>query len=194
MSAALSIDTVKDQASRLTFRNQAFINGKYVPAASGKTFDCINPATGKAITQIAEGDKEDVDRAVKAARAAFDKGSWSRMAPTARKKILMKFAELIEKHTTELALLETMDMGKPIRDSSRIDIPLAAQAIGWYAEAIDKIYDEIAPTGREAVSLIRREPVGVVAAVVPWNFPLLMASWKIGPALATGNSMVVKPA
>jgi acyl-CoA reductase-like NAD-dependent aldehyde dehydrogenase len=194
MSAALSIDMVKDQASRLTFRNQAFINGKYVPAASGKTFDCINPATGKAITQIAEGDKEDVDRAVKAARAAFDKGSWSRMAPTARKKILMKFAALIEKHTTELALLETMDMGKPIRDSSRIDIPLAAQAIGWYAEAIDKIYDEIAPTGREAVSLIRREPVGVVAAVVPWNFPLLMASWKIGPALATGNSMVVKPA
>ena len=194
MAAALSVDMVKDHASRLTFRNQAFINGKYVPAASGKTFDCINPATGKAITQIAEGDKEDVDRAVKAARAAFDKGSWSRMAPTARKKILMKFAELIEKHTTELALLETMDMGKPIRDSSRIDIPLAAQAIGWYAEAIDKIYDEIAPTGREAVSLIRREPVGVVAAVVPWNFPLLMASWKIGPALATGNSMIVKPA
>jgi gamma-glutamyl-gamma-aminobutyraldehyde dehydrogenase/4-guanidinobutyraldehyde dehydrogenase/NAD-dependent aldehyde dehydrogenase len=194
MSAALSIDTVKDQASRLTFRNQAFINGKYVPAASGRTFDCINPATGKAITQIAEGDKEDVDRAVKAARAAFDKGSWSRMAPSARKKSLRRVAELIEKHTAARALLETMDMGKPIRDSSRIDIPLAAQAIGWYAEAIDKIYDEIAPTGREAVSLIRREPVGGVAAVVPWNFPLLMASWKIGPALATGNSMVVKPA
>jgi gamma-glutamyl-gamma-aminobutyraldehyde dehydrogenase/4-guanidinobutyraldehyde dehydrogenase/NAD-dependent aldehyde dehydrogenase len=194
MSAALSIDMVKDQASRLTFRNQAFINGKYVPAASGKSFDCINPATGKAITQIAECDKEDVDRAVKAARAAFDKGSWSRMAPTARKKVLMKFAALIEKHVTELALLETLDMGKPIRDSSRIDIPLAAQAIGWYAEAIDKLYDEIAPTGPEAVSLIRREPVGVVAAVVPWNFPLLMASWKIGPALATGNSMIVKPA
>jgi len=194
MSAALSIDMVKDQASRLTFRNQAFINGKYLPAASGKTFDCINPATGKAITQISECDKEDVDRAVKAARAAFDKGSWSRMAPSARKKVLMKFAGLIEKHTTELALLETLDMGKPIRDSSRIDIPLAAQAIGWYAEAIDKLYDEIAPTGPEAVSLIRREPVGVVAAVVPWNFPLLMASWKIGPALATGNSMIVKPA
>jgi gamma-glutamyl-gamma-aminobutyraldehyde dehydrogenase/4-guanidinobutyraldehyde dehydrogenase/NAD-dependent aldehyde dehydrogenase len=194
MSAALSIDMVKDQASRLTFRNQAFINGKYLPAASGKTFDCINPATGKAITQISECDKEDVDRAVKAARAAFDKGSWSRMAPSARKKVLMRFAGLIEKHTTELALLETLDMGKPIRDSSRIDIPLAAQAIGWYAEAIDKLYDEIAPTGPEAVSLIRREPVGVVAAVVPWNFPLLMASWKIGPALATGNSMIVKPA
>jgi gamma-glutamyl-gamma-aminobutyraldehyde dehydrogenase/4-guanidinobutyraldehyde dehydrogenase/NAD-dependent aldehyde dehydrogenase len=135
-----------------------------------------------------------VDRAVKAARAAFDKGSWSRMAPSARKKVLLKFASLIEKHNDELALLETLDMGKPIRDSSRIDIPLAAQCIAWYAEAIDKVYDEIAPTGREAVSLIRREPVGIVAAVVPWNFPLLMASWKIGPALAAGNSMIVKPA
>jgi acyl-CoA reductase-like NAD-dependent aldehyde dehydrogenase len=194
MSAALSIDHWKDQASRLSFRNQCFINGKYVPAASGKTFDCINPATGKAITQVAEGDKEDVDRAVKAARAAFEKGVWSRMAPSDRKKVLIKFADLIEKHTTELALLETLDMGKPIRDSSRIDVPLSAQCIRWYAEAIDKLYDEIAPTGPEAVSLIRREPVGVVAAVVPWNFPLLMASWKIGPALATGNSMIVKPA
>jgi gamma-glutamyl-gamma-aminobutyraldehyde dehydrogenase/4-guanidinobutyraldehyde dehydrogenase/NAD-dependent aldehyde dehydrogenase len=194
MAAALTLDAIKDHASRLTFRNQAFINGKYVPAASGKTFDNINPATGKAITQVAEGDKEDVDRAVKAARAAFDKGSWSRMAPSARKKVLLKFASLIEKHNDELALLETLDMGKPIRDSSRIDIPLAAQCIAWYAEAIDKVYDEIAPTGREAVSLIRREPVGIVAAVVPWNFPLLMASWKIGPALAAGNSMIVKPA
>jgi gamma-glutamyl-gamma-aminobutyraldehyde dehydrogenase/4-guanidinobutyraldehyde dehydrogenase/NAD-dependent aldehyde dehydrogenase len=194
MAAALTLDAIKGHASRLTFRNQAFINGKYVPAASGKTFDNINPATGKAITQVAEGDKEDVDRAVKAARAAFDKGSWSRMAPSARKKVLLKFASLIEKHNDELALLETLDMGKPIRDSSRIDIPLAAQCIAWYAEAIDKVYDEIAPTGREAVSLIRREPVGIVAAVVPWNFPLLMASWKIGPALAAGNSMIVKPA
>jgi gamma-glutamyl-gamma-aminobutyraldehyde dehydrogenase/4-guanidinobutyraldehyde dehydrogenase/NAD-dependent aldehyde dehydrogenase len=135
-----------------------------------------------------------VDRAVKAARAAFDKGSWSRMAPSSRKKVLLKFASLIEKHNDELALLETLDMGKPIRDSSRIDMPMAAQCIAWYAEAIDKVYDEIAPTGREAVSLIRREPVGIVAAVVPWNFPLLMASWKIGPALAAGNSMIVKPA
>jgi gamma-glutamyl-gamma-aminobutyraldehyde dehydrogenase/4-guanidinobutyraldehyde dehydrogenase/NAD-dependent aldehyde dehydrogenase len=194
MSAALSIDSWKDHASKLSYRNQAFIDGKYAPAASGKTFDNINPADGKLLTKVAACDKEDVDRAVKAARAAFEKGSWSRMAGAERKKILLKFADLIDKHTTELALLETLDMGKPIRDSSKIDIPLVAQCIRWYGEAIDKIYDEIAPTGPEAISMIRREPLGVVAAVVPWNFPLLMASWKIGPALATGNSMVVKPA
>ena len=194
MSAALSIDSWKDHASKLNYRNQAFIDGKYAPAASGKTFDSINPADGKLLTKVAACDKEDVDRAVKAARAAFEKGNWSRMAGAERKKILLKFADLIDKHTTELALLETLDMGKPIRDSSKIDIPLVAQCIRWYGEAIDKIYDEIAPTGPEAISMIRREPLGVVAAVVPWNFPLLMASWKIGPALATGNSMVVKPA
>ena len=108
--------------------------------------------------------------------------------------LLIRFADLIDQHNTELALLETLDMGKPIRDSSKIDIPLSAQCIRWYAEAIDKLYDEIAPTGPEAISLIRREPVGVVAALVPWNFPLLMASWKIGPALAAGNSFILKPA
>jgi acyl-CoA reductase-like NAD-dependent aldehyde dehydrogenase len=194
MSAALSLESLQTQAAGLNYRSQVFINGKYVPSASGKTFDNINPATGKVINKVAEGDKEDVDRAVKAARAVFEKGSWSRMAPSDRKKILIRFADLIDKHQTELALLETLDMGKPIRDSYRIDIPLSAQCIRWYAEAIDKIYDEIAPTGPEAVSLIRREPVGVVAAVVPWNFPLLMASWKIGPALAAGNSFILKPA
>jgi gamma-glutamyl-gamma-aminobutyraldehyde dehydrogenase/4-guanidinobutyraldehyde dehydrogenase/NAD-dependent aldehyde dehydrogenase len=194
MSAALSIDAWKSQAATLSYRNQAFIDGKYVDAASGKTFDCVNPATGQVLTQVAACDKEDVDRAVKAARAAFDKGVWSRIAGAERKKILLKFADLIDKHSTELALLETLDMGKPIRDSSKIDVPLAAGCIRWYAEAIDKVYDEIAPTGPEAISLIRREPLGVVAAVVPWNFPLLMASWKIGPALATGNSFILKPA
>ncbi len=194
MSAALSLESVKSEVSGLHYRSQAFINGKYVPAASGKTFDNINPATGKVINQVSAGDKEDVDRAVKSARAAFEKGSWSNMAPSDRKKVLQRFADLIDKHNTELALLETLDMGKPIRDSHKIDIPLSAQCIRWYAEAIDKMYDEIAPTGYEAVSLMRRVPLGVVAAVVPWNFPLLMASWKIGPALATGNSLILKPA
>ncbi|HXQ41686.1 MAG TPA: aldehyde dehydrogenase [Candidatus Udaeobacter sp.] len=194
MSAALSLESLQSQASALSYRSQAFINGKYVPAASGKTFDDINPATGKVIARVAECDKEDVDRAVKAARAAFEKGSWANMSPSDRKKVLLRFADLMEKHQTELALLETLDMGKPIRDSYRIDMPLSAQCIRWYAEAADKIYDEIAPTGPEAVSLMRREPLGVVAAVVPWNFPLLMASWKIGPALATGNSLILKPA
>jgi acyl-CoA reductase-like NAD-dependent aldehyde dehydrogenase len=194
MSAALSLESVKSQVSGLNYRSQAFINGKYVAAASGKTFDNINPATGKVINQVAAADKEDVDRAVKAARAVFEKGSWSSMAPSDRKKVLQRFADLIDKHNTELALLETLDMGKPIRDSHKIDIPLSAQCIRWYAEAIDKLYDEIAPTGHEAISLMRRVPLGVVAAVVPWNFPLLMASWKIGPALATGNSLILKPA
>ena len=194
MSAALSHESIKAQVTGLNYRSQAFINGKYVPAASGKTFDNINPATGKVINTVAECDKEDVDRAVKAARAVFEKGTWSNMAPSDRKKVLQRFADLIDKHQTELALLETLDMGKPIRDSYKIDIPLSAQCIRWYAEAIDKLYDEIAPTGQEAVSLMRRVPLGVVAAVVPWNFPLLMSSWKISPALATGNSLILKPA
>jgi gamma-glutamyl-gamma-aminobutyraldehyde dehydrogenase/4-guanidinobutyraldehyde dehydrogenase/NAD-dependent aldehyde dehydrogenase len=194
MSAALSLDDWRSRSEALSFRSQAFINGRYADSASGKTFDCVNPATGRVLTRVAAGDREDVDRAVKAARAAFEKGHWSRMAPAQRKKRLQKFADLIDKHGSELALLETLDMGKPIRDSSAIDIPLSASCIRWYGEAIDKIYDEIAPTGPEAVALIRREPVGVVGAVVPWNFPLLMASWKIGPVLAAGNSIIVKPA
>ncbi|MGD1878017.1 MAG: aldehyde dehydrogenase [Kiloniellaceae bacterium] len=194
MAAALSIETVKSQAEGLSYRNQAFIGGKFAHAASGKTFDCISPIDGKVLTQVAAGDKEDVDRAVKAARAAFEDGRWSRRAPAARKKVMLRWADLLEQHTSELALLETLDMGKPIGDSSRIDIPAVVKCIRWYAEAVDKIYDEIAPTGDDAVAMLVREPMGVVGAVVPWNFPLLMAAWKMGPALATGNSMVIKPA
>ncbi len=194
MSAALSIETVKSQANGLSYRNQAFIGGKFVAAASGKTFDCVSPIDGKVLTQVAACDKEDVDRAVKAARAAFEDGRWSRLAPAKRKKVLLRWADLLEKHATELALLETLDMGKPIGDSARIDIPAVIGCIRWNAEAIDKIYDEIAPTGDDAVAMLVREPIGVVAAVVPWNFPLLMAAWKMGPALATGNSMIIKPA
>ncbi len=194
MSAALSIETVRSQAQGLAFRNQAFIDGKFAPAASGKTFDCTSPIDGAVLTQVAAGDQEDVDRAVKAARAAFEDGRWSRSAPAKRKKILMRWADLLEQHSSELALLETLDMGKPIGDSSGIDIPAVIGCIRWYAEAVDKVYDEIAPTGQDAVAMLVREPLGVIAAVVPWNFPLLMAAWKMGPALATGNSMVIKPA
>ncbi|MBX6320914.1 MAG: aldehyde dehydrogenase [Rhodospirillaceae bacterium] len=194
MSAALNIENWRSRAEGLSYRSKAFIGGKFVDAASGQTFDAINPATGKVLTRVAACDKEDVDRAVKAARAAFEKGTWSRMAPGERKKVLVRLAELIETHATELALLETLNMGKPISDSYRIDIPASAKCIRWYGEAIDKIYDEVAPTGPEAVALIRREPMGVVGAVVPWNFPLLMAAWKVGPALAAGNSLVLKPA
>ena len=194
MAEMLSADDWKREATRLAIRTQAFIDGKYVAAASGETFDCVNPATGEAIAKFAACDKEDVDRAVIAARRAFESGSWSRMAPAGRKKRLQKLAELMLKHAGELALLETLDMGKPIRDSSTIDVPAAANCIAWNGEAIDKLYDQVAPTDPNVVALITREPLGVVGAVVPWNFPLLMGCWKIGPALATGNSMVLKPA
>jgi acyl-CoA reductase-like NAD-dependent aldehyde dehydrogenase len=186
--------TVEDAVTTLSIRSQAFVDGGYVDAASGATFDCVSPGTGRVIAQVPACDSEDVDRAVAGARRAFESGVWSRTAPKKRKKVLLRFAALIEEHADELALLETLDMGKPISDSRRVDVPLAAEAIAYYAEAIDKVYDEVAPTGPSDVVMIVREPLGVVAAVVPWNFPLLMASWKLGPALATGNSVVLKPA
>ncbi len=182
-----------DRARTLEFRTQAFIDGRYRDAASGATFDCINPATGKLLARVAAGDQEDIDRAVTSARAAFRKGVWANLAPAKRKKVLLRFAATILEHAEELALLETLDMGKPIADSLKIDIPGAARCIQWYAEAIDKVYDQVAPTAREALALITREPLGVVGAIVPWNFPLLMAAWKMGPILASGNSLVLKP-
>ena len=185
---------VRRLADELEIRTCAWIDGAYVDAAGGETFAKINPATGVEIAQVAAGDTEDVDRAVRGARAAFESGMWSRSAPRQRKKVLTRFAALIEEHADELALLETIDMGKPIRDARRVDVPLAAQCIAYYGEAVDKVYDEVAPTDPSAVVMIRREPLGVVGAVVPWNFPLMMASWKIGPALAAGNSVVLKPA
>jgi acyl-CoA reductase-like NAD-dependent aldehyde dehydrogenase len=183
----------RELAKSLSPRTQAFIDGRYVPAISGATFDCVNPANGQVIAKVASCDAADVDVAVASARKAFEGGAWSRRAPAARKKVLLRFAELVRKHRDELALTETSDMGKPISDSLKIDIPAAANCIAWYAEAIDKVYDEVAPTGHDALALVTRESVGVVGAIVPWNFPLLMASWKLGPALATGNSVVLKP-
>jgi len=182
-----------DRARTLEFRTQAFIDGRYRDAASGATFDCINPATGKLLARVAAGDHEDIDRAVTSARAAFRKGVWANLAPAKRKKVLLRLAEKILEHAEELALLETLDVGKPIADSLKVDIPGAARCIQWYAEAVDKVYDQVAPTAREALALITREPLGVVGAIVPWNFPLLMAAWKIGPILASGNSLVLKP-
>ena len=186
--------TVDDVLTGISIRSQAFIDGAYVDAASGETFDCISPGSGRVIASVAACDVDDVDRAVRGARKAFESGAWSRVAPKQRKRVLVRFAELIREHRDELALLETLDMGKPIRDSRRVDVPLAAECIAYYGEAIDKIYDEVAPTGPDDVVMLVREPLGVVGAVVPWNFPLLMASWKVGPALATGNSVVLKPA
>ncbi len=130
---------------------------------------------------------------MKAARRVFDNGDWSQAAPAQRKAVLTRFADLMETHREELALLETLDTGKPIRHSLRDDIPGAARAIRWYAEALDKVYGEVAPTGSNELAMIVREPIGVIAAVVPWNFPLLLACWKLGPALAAGNSVILKP-
>lgn len=183
-----------EKAQALQFRTKAFIDGQYRDAADGASFDTINPATGRTLASIAACGQEDVDRAVAAARSVFMKGSWSRMAPAERGRRLIRFAELMDQHREELALLETLDAGKPISDSTSVDLPLSIGCARWYGEAIDKIYDEIAPTRPSAVSLMRREPLGVVAAVVPWNFPLLMAMWKIAPVLAAGNSLILKPA
>jgi acyl-CoA reductase-like NAD-dependent aldehyde dehydrogenase len=181
------------RARELAINGNAFIDGRYVAAARGATFDCVSPIDGRVLARVASTDAADVDQAVVAARRAFEAGTWSRRPPRERKRVLLRFAALIEQHAEELALLETLDMGKPIADSLAVDIPATVRCITWYAEAIDKLYDEVAPTGHDALALITREPVGVVGAIVPWNFPLIMAAWKIGPALAAGNSLIVKP-
>ena len=194
MSDAPTAADYRGQADALSIRGQAFIGGDFVDSASGATFDCVSPIDGRVLAPVAACDDEDVDRAVAAARRAFEAGAWAGLAPARRKRTLAKFADLMSSHRGELALLETLDMGKPIRYAQAVDIAGAANCIRWYAEAIDKLYDEVAPTDPSALALLTREPVGVVAAVVPWNFPLLIACWKLGPALAAGNSVVLKPA
>ncbi|MCP5384204.1 MAG: aldehyde dehydrogenase [Sphingomonadaceae bacterium] len=184
----------KNAAAKLDLRSLAFIDGKTVQADDGSLFDTINPATGNLLTSVAACGQRDADLAVAAARRVFEKGSWSRLAPAERGRRLIRFADLMEKHGDELALLETLDVGKPISDSLSVDVPLTVGCARWYGEAVDKIYDEIAPTKPGAIAMMRREPLGVVAAVVPWNFPLLMAMWKIAPVLAAGNSLILKPA
>lgn len=183
----------EQRAKTLTIETRAFVHGEYCAAESGATFECISPVDGRLLGMVASCDQADADVAVKDARATFESGVWSRMAPAKRKKVMIRFAELIEEHGQELALLETLDMGKPISDSLSIDVGSAANAIRWSGEAIDKIYDEVAATAHDELGLVTREPVGVVAAIVPWNFPLLMTCWKLGPALSTGNSIILKP-
>jgi gamma-glutamyl-gamma-aminobutyraldehyde dehydrogenase/4-guanidinobutyraldehyde dehydrogenase/NAD-dependent aldehyde dehydrogenase len=153
----------------------------------------MSPIDGRKLAEVARCDGVDVDAAVASARAAFEDRRWAGKSPSERKKILIRFADLMLAKRDELALLETLDMGKPIRYSRSVDVPAAQNCIRWYGEAIDKVYDQIAPTAESSLALITREPVGVVAAIVPWNYPMLMASWKIGPALAAGNSLVLKP-
>jgi gamma-glutamyl-gamma-aminobutyraldehyde dehydrogenase len=177
----------------LNIENRAFINGEYTLAISGQMLDVVNPATDETLTEIARCPEEDVDLAVTGARQAFQTGEWSNSAPAHRKAILSLFADLIDEHREELALLETLDTGKPINHSVSTDIPGAAGSLRWYAEAIDKVYGEVAPTEKDVHAYISHQPIGVVAAVVPWNFPLWLACWKLGPALAAGNSVILKP-
>lgn len=181
----------KPQAGKL------FINGEFVDAVSGKTFNTINPATGEVIAGIAEGGKEDVDLAVKAARAAFNEGSeWRKMSTTDRTRVLLKLADLIRANQQELSELETLDTGKPIFESSKFDIPQAAECFEYYAGWATKIAGETIPVskGGEAFAYTLREPIGVCGQIIPWNFPLQMLAWKVAPALAAGNTVVLKPA
>jgi gamma-glutamyl-gamma-aminobutyraldehyde dehydrogenase len=190
----MTLQTNLDRAANLKFPGQAVIDGKLAAARSGKTFDNVGPRDGKLLNQVAACEAEDIDVAVKAARAAFEDGRWRNKHPREKKKIMFKLAELMERDLEELALLETLDMGKPISDTRSVDIPTAVNSIRWYAEALDKVYGEVATTPADRLSFVVREPLGVVAAIVPWNFPLHMACWKVAPALATGNSIVLKPA
>ena len=180
-------------AASLTIKGQAFVNGAYQDAMSKETFDCISPVDGRFLAKVASCDLADANAAVENARETFDSGVWSLLPPVKRKAVMIKFADLLEANADELALLETLDMGKPIQYSKAVDVAGAARAIRWCGEAIDKIYDEIAPTAHNEIGMITREPVGVVAAIVPWNFPMIMACWKLGPSLATGNSVILKP-
>lgn len=183
----------QEMAKTLSFRSRAFINGKFQAAISGETFPSFNPATEALLADVSSCDRADVDIAVGNARAVFRSGIWSQMHPRKRKQVMLRWADLIEKHSDEFALLDTLDMGKPISEMLSIDLPDAIDCFRWTAESIDKVYGEIAPTGEETLALITREPVGVVAAITPWNYPLLMVSWKIAPALAAGNSVILKP-
>ena len=180
-------------ARELRIDGRCFIDGRRRAAVSGETFDTVSPIDGRVLGAVARGTAADIDAAVAGAHAAFDDGRWAHQPPAARKRVLQAFAERILASRDELALLETLDMGKPIQYSLSVDVPSTARCIAWYAEAVDKVYDEIAPTGRNALALITREPVGVVGAIVPWNYPMIMAAWKLGPALAAGNSVVLKP-
>lgn len=180
-------------AAGLDLPRTPFIDGKFRKGA-GPMMETVNPATGAVICEISTAGAGDVDLAVGKAREAFDQGRWSRLHPSARKDVLIRLAKLITRNRRELAVIECLESGKPIRDCELIDIPETIHCIKWHAETADKIHDQAGPAGDDAISMIVREPVGVVAAVLPWNFPMLMMAWKIGPALAAGNSVIVKPA
>ena len=192
-SEMLSLEEYRALADELTLPQACHIDGSY-HKASGEALVSTNPATGAVLAKIAMANDSDVDVAVSKAKEAFDNGIWANSHPSERKEILIKLAKLLKRNRRQMAVMESLDSGKPISDCMAIDIPEAINTIIWHAEAIDKIYDETAPAGNNAMALIVREPVGVVACILPWNFPLLMLAWKLGPALAAGNSLIVKPA
>lgn len=190
----LTRDEYQAIADGLHLPTGAYINGKACAAASGDTFETVNPATGKVLAKIASCDQADVDKAVEKARDAFESGVWAKMHPTERKKVIIQLCKLIRRNAREIAVLESIESGKPIQEIENVDIPESLHCLEWHAEATDKIYDQMAPAGDDAVAMIVREPIGVVGAILPWNFPMLMIAWKLGPALAAGNSVIIKPA
>ncbi len=194
MSLLLTREDYGAIAKSLVLPEGAFIDGKACAAASGGTFDSINPSTSEVLNRIASCGEAEVDLAVVKAREAFEDGRWSRLHPSERKKTLIRLCKLIRRQRHELAVLESLESGKPIQDVETVDIPETLHCLEWHAETADKIYDQVAPAGDDAVALVVREPIGVVGCVLPWNFPILMMAWKIGPALAAGNSVIVKPA
>lgn len=180
-------------AASLTPPTTAFIDGRFC-AGHGAKMPTLNPATGDVIATISACNADDVDLAVSKARQAFEQGHWAKMPPAARKDVLIRLAKLMTRNRRELAVMESIESGKPIRDCELIDVPETINTLKWHAEAIDKLYDQVSPSGDDAIAMIIREPIGVVAAILPWNFPLMMLAWKIGPALAAGCSVIVKPA
>ena len=194
MANLLSKKEYRAIASKIKFPVEPFIDGKFQKSKAGRLMETINPATGSVLTNVTACDEDDVNFAVEVSRRAFNSGEWACKHPSERKAVLLKLAQLIEKNQTELAVLESLESGKPISECELTDLPETIVTIQWHAEAIDKIYDQISPANADAVGLITREPLGVVGCVLPWNFPLMMLAWKIAPALAGGNSVIVKPA
>lgn len=194
MGDLLTTEEYKAIAAGLDLPTQAFIDGSFRPAKSGKTVDTINPATGEVLAKVAACGADDVDFAVEKARDAFEDGRWSRLHPRERKEALIRLAKLIKRNARELAVMESLDSGKTIYDCETVDVPDTIHCLIWHAELIDKIYDQVSPASDNHIAMVVREPVGVVGLVLPWNFPLLMLAWKIGPALAAGCSVIVKPA
>lgn len=185
---------ILDRASQLRRPGLALIDGKIVSAITGATFTNVSPRDGRVLNEVAACDAADVDAAVVSARHAFEDRRWRGLGPRGMKAVLHRLADLMESHADELALLESLDVGKPIRDAVNVDLPLSIRAMRYYAEALDKVYGEVGPSPDNRLSMAVWEPLGVVGAIVPWNFPLMMAVWKLAPALAMGNSVVLKPA